>query len=884
MPATRWWYAVRAWLVALTGRRHADDDLQDEIAFHLEMQIQENLRAGASQDEAVRRARIALGGVDQTKETVRDGRPLRMLATLLEDAQYALRLIRRAPGFATVTLLTIALGVGANTAIFSVVNGVLLRPLPYFEPDSLMRMYLANPVHDTSDGPFSVLDLDDWRARARSFESITGYLSFPTIHTGSAEPVEIQTTFVLGDFFGTLGVRARLGRALTEDDVRRKIPNVVISERLWQTRFGGDETVLGRAVSLSAISYTIVGVMSGQVRFPTPDTDIWAPHSVLSDEAVGPRGQRFQRGLAVLARLATGVTVEQAQSEATAVAGQLAAEFPNSNKGWTDARVVPLRTTLVGKVDTALLVVLAVVGVILLIACANLANLFLARGTARAHEMATRAALGAGRLRIVRQLLTDSLVLGIAGGILGIALSFVGVQALLALSADTLPRVEDVRIDGRVIGYGLLLTVMAALLFGILPALRAARVNPRDRLRADRGAIGGHGRLGRVLIVTEVALALVLIVGAGLMTRSFLALRAANPGFDPHQVVAVTVQFNLEGVSGDLNAHLIQRRERLVEVLRALPGVVEAGSIRNLPLEGECSDTVIFLRADGSGAADGSALRAPNCLVSAGYLRAMRIPVVRGEPLPDHRAEGAPWPFVISESAARRFWPGQDPIGQMVRANYGGRAVVVGIVGDVRQQGLAAEPSPVVYFQQRITPRIATTVVLRAAGDPMMLAGPIRAAIRALDPKQPVRSITTLDDVMAESIARDRFFTLLFGLFGGLALLLAAVGVYGVLAYSVGQRTREMGVRIALGAQIGDVRRMVVGEGMRLVLAGAALGGGSALLLTRALESQLHRITATDPVTFLVAPAVLVAVALVACYLPARRATRGSTAAALRGE
>lgn len=806
-----------------------------------------------------------------------------MLETLVQDLRYALRLIRRGPAFAAVTVATIALGIGANAAIFSVVNGVLLRPLPYAEPDRLVRMYLVNPAQDISDGRLSVPDVDDWRARTRAFASIAGYSTFPVIHTGHGDPTELQSTFVVGDFFGTLGTSARLGRTLLEDDVRKAIPNVVISERLWRTRFGASDGMIGTVLVLGARPYTVVGIMPADFRFPSSDVDFWAPHSVLSDEAVGPR-VRNQRGLESVARLAPGATLQQAQGDVNAVAAQLATEYPNTNKGWNAARVVPLRTAIVGHVDTALLVVLAVVGLILLIACANLANLFLARGTARAHEMATRAALGAGRLRIVRQLLTESLLLGLLGGILGLALSFWAVEVLLALSAETLPRADDVRIDGRVIGYGLLLSVLAAVLFGILPAVRAAHANTRQEMRSDRGAIGGGGPLRSALVVAQVGLALLLVIGAGLMARSFLELRAVDPGFDPDQVLAVTLPFTEAGVSGDLGAHLIQRREQIVERLGALPGVVAAGSIRTLPLEGDCGDTLVFIKADGSAAPDGGPLRAPNCLVSPGYLDAMRIPLVRGEPLPDRRAEGAPAPFVISEAAARRFWPGQDPVGQVVRANYGGRAVVVGVVGDVRQQGLAADPPPVVYFNQTISPRMSTTVVLRTTVDPMSLAGAVRESIRNLDPNQPIRSITTLGDVMSESIARDRFFTILFGLFGFLALLLAAVGVYGVLAYSVGQRTREIGVRMALGAQVTDVLRMVVGEGMRLVVIGVALGAVAGLVLTRVLTSQLYGVSATDPLTFVLAPAVLLAVALLASYLPARRATRIQTMAALRGE
>lgn len=878
-----WVYGLGARIRAMLGMRRADDELDDELSFHLAMQTDENVRRGMSEPEAARRARLALGGLEQTKESSREGRPWRGFQTFAQDVRYALRLVRRSPGFALVTVLTVALGIGANTVIFSVVNGVLLRPLPYPEPDRLVRVHLVNPAQEITDGRLSVPELDDWRARARSLASIAGAVSIPMILTGEGEPSEHQAAIIAGDLFGTLGVPARIGRTLTEEDLRQARPNAVISHRLWSTRFGQDPAILGRRIVMGTLTSTVVGVMPPDFRYPSSDTDFWAPESVLPEEALGPR-VRSQRQFEGVARLARHVTIEQAHDDVNTVAAQLASEYPDTNKGWSAARVFPLRTAIVGNVDTALVVVLGVVGVILLIACANLANLLLARGTARAHELATRVALGAGRMRIARQLLTESLVLGLLGGLLGMTLSFVGLQTLLALSADTLPRIEDVRMDGRVIGFGLLLAVLTALLFGILPALRAAHVDPQQRMRGGRGAVGGGGRLRNALVIAEVALAIVLVIGGGLMARSFLELRQVDPGFDPDRVLAVTIQLNLATATGDIGTHIVQRRDEILSRVAALPGVVAAGSITRMPVDEECSDTLVFLRADGTGSPDGSPLRTPNCLVSPGYLQAMKIPLVRGEPLPERWPEGAPYPFLLSEAAARRFWPGEDPLGQIIRANYGGRAVVVGIVGDVRQGGLAEDPPPVVYFNQRTAPRTLTTVVVRAAGDPLLLSNPIREVVHSIDPNQPIRRIATLEQVMSESIARDRFFTLLFGLFGALALVLAAVGVYGVLAYSVGQRTREIGVRMALGARVADVLRMVVLEGMRLVLAGVVLGALAALLLTRALASQLHGVSARDPLTFVVAPALLTAVALLACYLPARRATRVEAVTALRAE
>lgn len=809
------------------------------------------------------------------------------MQTVIQDVTYALRLLRRAPGFTAVALLTMALGIGANAAMFTVVNGVLLRPLPYVDPDRLVRVYQANPEQGVPDGFISVPGFEDWRTQTRSFAAMAAYQRIPMILTGRGDPVELQTAFVIGDFFGTLGTSAQVGRTLLEEDISQAVPNAVISDRLWRTRFGQGDAI-GRSILLTGQPYTIIGVMPANFVYPTPDADVWAPHSVLSDQMIGPR-VRNQRVLEGIARLAGNVRLDEARAELNSVAARLAAEYPATNGAWSAATVLPLKTTIVGDVDAVLVVVLAVVGFILLIACANLANLLLARATARSREIAVRAALGAGRMRIARQLLTESLLLSLIGGGLGIALAVWGVNAVLALSADTLPRVEDVHVDARVIAFGLLLTLVTGILFGILPALRAARAEPQHNLRGGRGAIGHMQRPRNALVVAEVGLAMVLVICAGLMGRSFLELRRADPGFDPEQVLAVTLQWNIAGIaSSDVARHVVGRREELIERVAALPGVVDAGTIVSLPLQGQCRDYLEFTRADGSGAEGGGPLQVDNCLVSTGYLRTMKVPLLRGAPLPDRRTPGTPVPFLVNETAARRFWPGQDPVGQIVRGNYGApttrEAVVVGVVGDVHQLGLTEEPPPVAYFHHRTSARSVTTVVARTAGDPLVLTEPIRQIVRELDPNQPIRSIAALSEVMSESIARDRFFTILFGVFGALALVLAGVGVYGVLAYSVSQRTQEMGVRMALGARAADVLRIVIGGAMWPVSAGVILGALASLLFTRVLTSQLYGVSATDSVAFVTAPAVLMAVALLACYIPARRATRIDPITALRDE
>lgn len=801
------------------------------------------------------------------------------------DIRYGLRGLRRNPGFTAVALLTLALGIGANAGMFSIVNGVLLRPLPYPAPEELVLLYESNLRSGEVLGRVSYEDLEDWRRRTRSLASIAGFAPVPTILTGRGDPVEIELTYVTRSFFDVLGVPVALGRPLLADDHHLEQRNAVISHRLWRTSLGADPGVIGETILLRGEPYTVVGVMPPDLRHPTPETAVWVPQSLVEPNMFsnGPP-TRKDRYLQAIGRLEPGADAARAQRELTALAAELAATYPESNRDWSAATVVPLRASIVGDVDRALMIVMGVVGFILLIGCANLANLMLARGSARRREIAVRAALGAGRGRVVRQLLTESLVLAGLGGALGLALSYWGVQSILALSAETLPRVQDVQLDGRVIAFGLILAAATGVLFGLVPAFRLANADPQQDLRGGRGEVGAEGgRLRNMLVVVEVALAVLLVIGAGLMGRSFLALRSVDPGFEPEQVLTVTMQLNLTDVSDDeMASFLVERREEILWRVRDLPGVEAAGMINVFPLH-PGAFSLEYTRADGEAAADEAGVHADTRYVDPGYLRTMGIPLLRGEHLPTTLADGAPVPVLMSESAARRLWPNQDPLGRMINVPWG-QSEVVGIVGDVRQIGLAEAPQPAVYFPQLIAPRLMATLVVRTAGDPAALAAPIRGLIKEVDPNQPIRSILPLEEVMAESIARERFFTLLFAVFGGLALALAAVGIYGVLAYSVRQRTQEIGVRIALGAGAGDVLRMITGAGMKVVGLGVLIGTAAALGLTRVLASQLYGVGATDPLAFAGAIAFLGAVALLAMYIPARRAMRVPPMTALRPE
>jgi putative ABC transport system permease protein len=804
--------------------------------------------------------------------------------TLVQDIRFAARSLARSPGFAAVALLTIALGVGANAAMFSIVDGVLLRPLPYDRPEQLARLYQASPEQGLLQTSISALDFEDWQERSRSFQSTSAYWKWQQTLSGDGEAVELETAWVTDGFFSLLGVPVELGRPLMEGDFRRAERNVVISHDLWRTRFGGEVGVVGSTVTLNDETFTIVGVARASFNYPTSDTDAWLPHSLLTEDLI-PRFRQV-RYLEAVGRLRDGVTPTEAQAELSAIAAQLAAEHPGSNRGWDAATVVPLRSSIVGEINQTLIVLLGVVGFILLIGCVNLANLLLARGSARSQELAVRSALGASRARLVRQLGTESAVLAVVGGALGLLLASWCLEAVLALSAQTLPRVEAIRLDGRVVAFTLAISAVAALSFGLLPALRSARRASMTELRSSRGTLGreDHG-LRSGLVVAEVTLAAVLVIGSGLMIRSFLELRSVDPGFDPDGVLAVSLSLPVPtgAAAEDLIAHLLSRREAIVERVRGIPGVVAVGSIQTLPLQGG-GEPLDLRRTDQGGAPDGAEVRTDLRYVNHDYFRAMGIRLIEGPGLSDELAPGGRLPILVSGATARRFWPGEDAVGQVVLSSLFGEMVVTGVVGDVRQRGLAEEPTAAAYLSDTFAARATVDLVIRADRSSLALAESVRDAIRQVDPNQPIRSIAPLSLLVRESVAQDRFLTLLFSLFGTLGLGMAALGTYGVLAYSVGQRTSEIGLRIALGADAHDVLGLVVKHGMLLVGAGLAIGTAIALLATRLLQARLYGISALDPAAFIAALAILASAGFLASYLPARRALRVDPMTALRAD
>jgi putative ABC transport system permease protein len=802
--------------------------------------------------------------------------------TLLQDLRYGARMLMKNPGFTLVAVLTLALGIGANAAIFSVINSVLLRPLPYPQPERLVWIWGTNPSADIKQEGASLPDFADWKAQGQSFAAMGGFTNFSPILTEAGEPERLPGALVTDGFFTALGVSPQLGRVFTPDEDRPDNRRVaVLGHGIWQRRFGGDPGIVGRKITLNGAPYLVVGVMPPGFKHPLPGmrapAEVWTPLGI--EPATMGRRSDF---LGVVARLKPGVAIGQARSEMDALMRRLEGQYPDSNRGW-GVILLPLLERFVGELRPTLYLLLAAVGFLLLIACANVANLLLARATARQREVAIRSALGAGRGRIMRQLLTESALLSALGGAVGLLMAKWGMDALINMSPASLPRLGEVAFDWRVLGAAFGIALVTGLLFGLLPALQAAVPLLNEALKeGGRGADAARGkRLRSAIVVAEVALALVLSVGAGLMLRSFARLQNVNPGFNPKNVL--TASLSLPRAKYEEGPRVVAFYRRLLDEVAAMPGVESAGLVDALPLAG---GSYLSFAIEGRPPAD----RTPDAehrVVSPGYFKAMGIPLIRGRMLSEQDHAQAPFATVISETMARRYWPNEDPLGKRINLDDSQTApwrTIVGIVGDVRNEGLNAEPNPQMYVTFAQAPRQGMSLVVRGAGDPTGLIAGVRNKVAELDRDQPLYNLRTLEQALAESLARERFGLLLIMAFAGLALLLAAVGVYGVLAYSVTQRTREIGVRLALGASRRDVLRLIAGQGMKLVLAGVGAGLLAAFALTRLMTGLLYGITATDPLAFIVVSALLVVVAFVACWIPARRAAKVDPMVALRFE
>ncbi|HVF43691.1 MAG TPA: ABC transporter permease [Pyrinomonadaceae bacterium] len=869
--------AARTRLRGLLMRNRVEREVDEELRFHLRMRAEENVRRGMTQDEAERAARASFGHWSRVKENCRDFKGGGVLEVLLKDVRFGARTLLKSRGFTLVAVMTLAIGIGANTAIFSVVNAVLLRPLPYRDPARLVTV-----LHD-GGSPVAPANFLDWREQGRSFESIAAAQSWNVTMTGQDRPEQLNVLQTSAEMFRVLGVDARLGRtyASGEDQPGREHV-VVISHGLWQRRFGGERSVVGREVMFDGEPYTIVGVMPPDFQF----APFWATHA----EAwlplnLGPRvGDRRGQSLRVFARLKPGVTREQAQAEMETINGRLKEQHPRENEGLA-VSVDSLHERVVGKSRPALLIMLGAVGFVLLIACANVANLLLAKAASRRREIAVRIALGAGRWRVVRQLLTESLMLSLAGGAAGLLLASWSNTALASLGPDTIPRVRSAGLDARVVVFTLGLSVFVGILFGLVPALRSTKTDLTESLK-DRTRGPSHDRrserVRQLLVVGEVAVSLVLLVGGGLMMRSFLRLTSVAPGFDPRGVLTATVPLSGPRYSTDEQRAAFFRQ--LTERLGALPGVKSASAVNHLPLGGDV--WTLGLTIEGRPAPpDSERPSAVYRVARPEYFRTMGAPLLKGRDFTERDDDAAPGVVIVNEALARRHWPNEDALGKRITVSGEGSKPreVVGVVRDLKQGDWASAPKPEMYLPhaQAASPR-SMTLVMRAASDPSELAPEVRREVWALDKDLPVSQIISMDDVVADSVGQQRFNTLLIGVFAASALILAAVGVYGVMSHAVAQRTHEIGVRMALGARGRDVLGMVLRQGLVLTLSGLAVGLVGAFALTRVLDSILYEVSATDPVVFGGMAAALTLSALLACYVPARRATKVDPMEALR--
>ena len=821
------------------------------------------------------------------------------MGQLWQDVGYGLRALRKSPGFALVALAALALGIGANTAIFSVVNTVLLRPLPFDRPEQLLMVWQTHPFGKKlgyDQLPTSPADFADWRRAADAFEELSAMAGGSWNLTGAGAAERVSGARVSANLLRLLRVRPAAGRDfLPEEETYGRHRVVILGHGFWQRRFGGDPQVIGRTLTLDGDPYQIVGVMPKDFSFPKgmginpalgldEDLALWTPLALPAAEAQR-RGSHF---IATVGRLRDGATAEQSRAQLAAVAKRLEEQYPRQSKDW-GVTVNTLHEQAVGKSRPAILLLLGAVCFVLLIACANVANLLLARAAARRKEIAIRAALGAGRWRIVRQLLTESVLLSLLGGVAGALLALWGVDALVALSPGNIPRAAEIGIDARVLLFTLAVSLATGVVFGLAPALQSSRPDLSESLKeGGRGGAGSPGRqrVRSALVVAEVALALVLLAGAGLLVKSFVRLQNVNPGFDYKHVLTATIflpdsRFTEDRQRADVYRQVLSR-------VRALPGVEAAGGVSQLPLGGEEEIDGLTIEGRPQPAGGENVLTAQFRVVSTDYFRALRIPLLKGRHFDEHDTGEAQGVMIVDETFARRYFPGEDPLGKRVDEQGSltpkGYLTVVGVVAAVRHTSLDADPKPMMYVPSEQSPWHTMALTVRARTDPAALASAVRSEVAAVDPDVPLSKVGTLEEVFDRAVAPQRFNTLLLAAFAAAAVILAAVGIYGVIAYSVTQRSHEMGVRIALGAQGSDILRLVVGQAMAMTLLGVALGIAFALALTRTMKAMLFEVSPSDPAIFASVALLLTLVALAASYFPARRATKVDPLLALRYE
>jgi putative ABC transport system permease protein len=863
-------------------RQRKDEELDAEIRSHLDAAIRDWIERGESPHEARLNALREFGNLGLVKEVTREMWGWATLERLGQDLRFGLRMLWKNPGFSLVAILTLALGIGTNTAIFSIVNGVLLRPLPFPNAERLVYFESIKPDRDIKDGHISMPDYFDWQSQADAFESISLIYVARIVVTGdNTEPEFIPFSVVPVNFFQTMGVHPIMGREFVKEDrAKGAQPVAIISYGLWQRRFGANPNVLGSPIMLGGTRCIIIGVMPGGFDYYPSKIQIWAPLYV------SPNGRRDNRFYRAVARLKPWATIAGAQSQMDTINARLQQQYVETNAGWS-VRLHNLQAWTTRDIRTSLLLLLGAVGFVLLIACANIANLLLARATARRKEITVRTALGAGRWRIVRQLLTESSLLAITGGVVGLALSIFLTKLLIAISPADLARLDQVGLDARVLGFTVGVIGLVGLLFGLAPALQASKPDLNDALKeGGRGSREGYGRnrVRAILVVSEIALSLLLLIGAGLLIKSFMMLRDVNAGFDQHNVLTMYIGLPGDRYKAEQQATFFRE---LTKRASALPGVESAGAASALPLSGVGFLVGRSFIPEGRPLVPEESFQTEYFVQAGDYFQTMRIPIKAGRTFTDHdTAETAPV-VVINETAARRVFPGQDPIGKRIivwRDEKFAREIV-GVVGDVKAAALDEEVPSQIYVPHAQDPGWGQLgLAVRAKGEPEALTSQVRGVIHSLDKDQPPFNIRTMDQAFSESVAKTRLVMLLFGVFSMFALLLASIGIYGVIAYSVAQRTHEIGIRLALGAQTTDVRRMIVTQGMILTLTGAGLGLAGAFAATRVMRGLLYGVSATDPLIFIGVSLLLTVVALLACYIPARRATKVDPMIALRYE
>ena len=799
--------------------------------------------------------------------------------SIIKDIRYGVRGLLKRPGFTAIALVALALGIGANTAIFSLVNAVVIRPLPFPDPDRLVWVF-GNIRNGGSRASVSPPDFLDYRSQNKTFEQFAASGTQPLAAnlTGSGEPERLFASAVSGNYFDTFGITPAIGRAFTLDNEKPGSDQVtVLSHAFWQKRFGGDPNIVGKTITLDSRSYQILGVMPAGVSFPQ-SAELWIPMNFDGDPDMKMRKAHFLRPIA---RLKPGVTLTQAQADTDMIAARLEQQYPDSNTGW-NLRLLSLREQLVGGTRTMLFVLFGAVGFVLLIACANVANLLLVRAAARQKEIALRTALGASRLRIVRQMLTESLLLSILGGALGALLAVWGVQLLVTLSADSLPPTVNVTIDPNVLAFTFVISIATGLLFGLAPAFRTAKVNLIDSLKD--GARGTEGtmrnRTRSLLVVFESAIAVVLLIGAGLLVRSLFALQSVDPGFDSNHVLTVRIDLPRQKYAGE--GKPAKFFEELETRISSIPGVQTVGLITELPMSGQLNDLPFTVEGRPPVTVD-QAFDADFRLVNQHYFNALHIPLLRGRNFTEQEVrEGKPV-TLVSQQLVDTVFPNEDPMGKRLISAIGGTAFeIIGVVGDIRHRSLQRPPFPAMYFPTLNSNRM--NIVVRTQNDPLSIVGAVRQQVQALDRDQPISAVKRMSDWVDSSVTAQRYSTTLLAAFAALAMILAATGIYGVMSYTAAQRTHEIGVRMALGARRVDVLKLVVRQGMLLTLVGVILGLIGAFALTRVMQSLLFGVTAKDPFTFAAVAGLLSAVAFIACLVPALRATKVDPLVALRYE